>query len=101
MNIPDKIKILGHGYDVRINQESRLGNGASGCVCSNMLRINMDPTVPESRQAETFLHEIFEALKFHLELDLEHKDLTALSEGLFAVLRDNELSFLKRGNSGQ
>jgi len=39
------------------------------------------------------LHEIIEGLNYHLELELDHRILSALSEGLFQVLRDNKLTW--------
>ena len=53
---------------------------------------------------ETLLHEIIEALRALLELQIPHPDLTALSAGLYAVLRDNpklvrKLLGAKKGSS--
>ena len=32
-------------------------------------------------------------LKYTLQVDIKHEDLSALSEGLFSVIRDNGLDF--------
>lgn len=93
MKIKNSLKILGHNYEVRVTREARLANSTSGTQCGNLLRIELSPIEPESRTAETFLHEIFEALNCHLELDLQHHTISSLSEGLFQVLRDNKLDF--------
>jgi hypothetical protein len=93
MNIPTKIKILGHIYNITLSVEPQLGSGTSGKCCANLLRIDLDSSTPATRRDEALLHEIIEALKFHLELNLEHSDLSALSEGLYAVMRDNGLNF--------
>lgn len=93
MHIPKKLKILGHIYSIELGTDPQLGRGTSGLCCANLLRIELDSSVPESRRDEAFLHEIIEALKFHLELKFEHEDLTALSEGLFTIIRDNRLNF--------
>jgi hypothetical protein len=91
---PAKLKIMGHEYEVRVNNEPRLGMATVGTCCTNLLRIEIGQSEPESRQAEAFLHEIFEALNYHLSLGLDHdKQLFPLSEGLFQVLRDNGLDF--------
>lgn len=93
MKIPEKLKVIGHTYEIRMTNEARLGMSSPGTQCCNLLRIELSPTEPESRTAEIFLHEIFEAINGHLELNLEHPQITSLSEGLFQVLRDNELDF--------
>lgn len=93
MRIPDNVKIMGHEYKVTLCREPMLGRGTAGSCCANLLKIDLDTLVPESRQAEALLHEIIEALKYHLELNIGHPDLSALSEGLFNVFRNNRLDF--------
>lgn len=93
MMIPNRLKILGHEYTITADCEPQLGSGTSGQCCPNLLKIKLDQSVPNSRREEAFLHEIIEALKYHLELEIEHPDLSALSEGIFAVIRDNGLNF--------
>lgn len=93
MQIPKKLKVLAHIYTVSEGVEPQLGRGTSGLCCANLLKIELDGSVPKSRRDEAFLHEIIEALKFHLDLKIEHEDLSALSEGLYTIIRDNELNF--------
>jgi hypothetical protein len=96
MKIPDTIKILGHDYNIIIDPvSSRLVSGTSGTCCSATQTIELDSNAPESSQAETFMHEIFEAIKCHLNLGdtLSHMTLSQLSEVLFCVIRDNDLQF--------
>ena len=94
MQIPDRVKIMGHEYlvimDPLLFAREDVG---SGKACANSLEITLSPGVPESRKAETFLHEIIEMVKYTLQITIEHKDLSALSEGLFTVIRDNGLDF--------
>lgn len=93
MFIPQKLKVLAHTYTVNESNEPQLGRGTSGSCCSNLLKIELDSSMPQTRKEETFLHEIFEALIYHLDIKIEHTDLSALSEGLYTVMRDNELNF--------
>lgn len=94
MEIPNKVKILGHEYSV-IFDEKLFARESVGCAkaCANTLEISISPQVPESRQAEALMHEIFEMIKYTLNIEWEHSDLSAISEILFAVIRDNKLDF--------
>ena len=94
MKIPSKVKILGHEYDI-VFDEQLFAKESVGCgkACANTLTITISPDVPESRQAEVLLHEIIEMLKYSLQTEISHEDLSALSEGLFTVIRDNKLDF--------
>jgi hypothetical protein len=103
MKIPANLKILGHNYTVKIDPVSaRHTHNTSGTCCSSTQEIELDSNAPESSQAETLLHEIFEALKYHLDMSdvLKHDTLSQLSECLFCVMRDNELNFCAPVKSG-
>lgn len=95
METPNNLKILGHNYTVELKPRLSLEEGAIGRCCANTQRIQISTEYPESGQAEGLLREIMEALKFHLELDMEHPTLSRLSECLFQVIRDNGLDFTK------
>lgn len=51
----------------------------------------VNASMPPSRQEEGILHEIFEAINYHLEVELEHNKLCAISEVLYMIIRDNKL----------
>ena len=94
MKIPEKLKIMGHEYVVSFDSKLFMNeNVGGGKACGNGLYIVLGGGMPESREAEVFLHEIIEQVKYCLQVEISHEDLSALSEGLFAVLRDNGLSF--------
>ena len=86
-----RLKIMGHAYSLILNPNLQRENGTPGACCAGVLKIQIDPGAPETRKEEALLHEIFEALKYHLDLGLDHDKLSALSEGLYQVLRDNQL----------
>lgn len=92
-----RLKILGHEYDLQyIDHLARdRGNGGGECAPA-ALRICIDPNLPPTRQGENLLHEIFEALKYHLALEMPHDKLSACSEGLFAVMQDNRELFTEK-----
>jgi hypothetical protein len=91
MTIPSKLKIIGHKYTIKKAKHLSESNGTVGTCCPNLLRIKIGINYPLPRQKEALLHEIIEALNYHLELKLEHPVLSALSEGLYQVLRDNKI----------
>ena len=85
------MKIMGHDYALVMNPDLQREMATPGACCAGTLKIQIDPGAPESRKEEALLHEIIEALKYHLDLELKHDKLSALSEGLYQVLRDNQL----------
>lgn len=87
------VRVIGHDYEVQYDPQLALSHDAPAMMCPDILRIVIDPNAPESRQFECLLHEIIEALNYHLELNLKHPQITALGEGLFQVLRDNQIDF--------
>lgn len=93
MKIPRKVKVFAHTYSIKIDPLLSIESGTTGRCCSNTLKIELDPNVPESNQADTFLHEIMEALKYQLQLDLEHAALSQIATGVLTVIRDNNLDF--------
>ncbi len=93
MRIPKVVKIMGHEYAISMTPRLFASDATSGVCDTARHTITLDENFAESHVAETFLHEILEGLNYHLELELKHAKLNALSEGLFQVLRDNKLSW--------
>ena len=93
MKIPEKIKIGGHWITVeKVGDKELESDLGSFNNWYQYIRINENDTA-ENLQAETFLHEIFEAIKKKFEIKIKHQDLTILSELLFQVIIDNKLDF--------
>jgi len=93
MEIPKVVKIVGHEYEVVMTPRLFASDATSGVCDTARHTITLDENFAESHVAETLLHEIIEGLNYHLELELDHRILSALSEGLFQVLRDNKLTW--------
>ena len=87
MKIPKTIKILGHIYKVETIAWAESDHNDGKC-CFSTLTIALDDRLPRSRKEEVFLHEVFEAINHHLELELKHPQITALSEALYSVLKE-------------
>jgi hypothetical protein len=83
------IKILGHEYKEELDENLVLERNTAGSCCPGTLKITLCPHVPQSRRDEARVHEIFEALKYHLGINLTHDHLTALSEAWYQVLKNN------------
>lgn len=92
MKLPKKIKIGGHTIKIKQVKSDTLKNHGSYDNWYKEIQINIDSTT-ESTQAEALLHEIIEAIKGVNNLDLDHKDLTVISENIFAVIRNNKIDF--------
>ena len=45
--------------------------------------------INQQQDESTMIHEAIEAINYHLGLELEHKDITALEAALYQVLTDN------------
>lgn len=94
MKIPNKIKIGSHWVDIKKVSNKDISNVAPGDFdyINSLIRINTSG-FNQDRQDETLLHEIIEAIKAFNSLEIQHKDLTVLSEGLLQVIRHNNLNF--------
>ena len=95
MKIPDKIKVGGHWITIeKVGDKELESDLGSFNNWYQLIRINKTDT-DENLQAETFLHEILEAIKKKFEIETKHQDLTIISEILFQIIRDNNLDFTK------
>jgi len=93
MDIPNKIKVGGHVIDIKMLQSKHICGPGMYNDFHQLISLEKDVDTKESNVAETFLHEIIEAIKIKNNLDIDHTHLTVLSEGLFQVIRDNALNF--------
>ena len=99
---PTRIRILGKDYRVEW-MRTLCSIGDLGGQCSNhdlLIRIDDCETFADAEQAETLLHEIMEAVKYQLGLDVPHSAVHALSTGLYAVLADNPILLSLLGKPG-
>jgi hypothetical protein len=82
------MKIL--GYDYRLIKEATFEKiGAAGRLHSNLQEIQIASNLVPQQVASTVLHEIIEALNYHLQLDLNHNAIMSLEASLYQVLTDN------------
>ena len=95
----NKLKILAYDYAVRIREGLAIEHEALATNNSFTREITVDSISAKHNPEAEIFHEIVEALNAELELNMEHRVITALSSVLAAVLKDNPeftWMFLKR-----
>jgi len=93
MKIPEKIKFLGHEYEVRQLPQNEIGGGCNGETWMKLHKINIDDYVPQSRKESVLLHEIIEIVNCQFGLELDHWKIGCLEETLYATLKENKLNY--------
>lgn len=83
------MKILAHTYKVILDKKLDFNDRTSAQCNFGSLIIKVCPDYPETRQQEGLMHEIIEAINYHLSLKLDHDNIERLGEAIFQVLNDN------------
>jgi len=91
MKIPNKIKILGKTYEVEFQPNYERDEDRHGSHCPNDQKIVIDSSIHREAQESTFIHELLEAIKFQLDIKLEHTDLCALESTIYQIVKDNDI----------
>ena len=86
MKIPNKLKIGGHIFEVRLTDD--IDDCGNTDVMGNVLRLNKK--LPPDQQGATLLHEIMGACNTTMH-DKQHELLDSLAEQMFQVLADNNM----------
>lgn len=100
MEIPKHLKILGKIVTVKKVHSTEIdcaGDWDDSWYCIRLKDLD-DPLYPKDKVEEALLHEVFEALNSFCDLEVDHKTLSILSEGLYQVMRDNNLDFRREEN---
>jgi hypothetical protein len=85
-----RLKILGYDYKVILAPSVDAGGFHDAGNCSSLNQvIALAPGLNDQALASTLIHEVLEALNYHLSLELDHGTIMALETGLFQVLNDN------------
>jgi hypothetical protein len=82
------VKILGYEFQLE-RKESTSDLGAMGWYKGRVQKIQIATDMHPEQELSTILHEIIEALNYHLSLGIEHKSIMALEAGLYQCLIDN------------
>ena len=81
------VKILGYTYRVEVVDSDAMD--AMGRFQSRRQRLQIADDLAGDELLSTLLHEVIEALNYHLALDLPHNAIMQLEAGLYQVLADN------------
>lgn len=82
------MNILGYKYRlIEDGNEDFIGASGRGHIARQVIQIAEG--LVEQQRVTTVLHEIIEALNYHLELELEHNKIMSLEAGLYQVLSEN------------
>jgi hypothetical protein len=82
------IKILGYHYTVETDKDARYVS-STGSMDGNKQLIRIASDINIENKQSTLIHEIIEALSYHLDLKLEHSVIMAFEAGFFQILTDN------------
>lgn len=81
-----KIHILGIPYKVSFDHSFEELGENQGLFDSARQTIFIANDIGEDARRYTIVHECIEALNFHLELGLEHRQITGMEVGIYSIL---------------
>jgi hypothetical protein len=84
-----KVKIGGHEYSVKFQEDLARNHDAAGMSCANKLVIILEKRGKKSHVNEVFWHEVIEQINYQHELSLPHNTITTLGCCIQQVLTDN------------
>jgi len=92
MEIQEKYKIAGLWVPVLVVDATILGDDRGRLQTINgELTILLADNMGGQMRETTLIHEIFEAINFLFEIDLEHNKISTLEAAWYQVLKDNFL----------
>lgn len=93
MKIPNKLKIGGHVYSVRITSVTDEAKGSNnwGRTYHGKGKILIDKEISQTKKEEVFIHELVHCVEHFVDSDSKESHVTRFSNGLYQVLKDNKL----------
>lgn len=82
------MKILGHSYKLRRDLD-RDELGAAGRINTLTEEIFVAEDLNEANAKACLIHEILEGIDYYMDLKLDHKTISQLEAGFYAILTDN------------
>jgi len=83
-----KINILGYEYNLDFSKTYEQSIGNVGFCSFKDKTISVANDIESDLFNSTLIHEIIEALNYHLELDLKHNQIMGIEVGIHQVLND-------------
>lgn len=96
MKLPKTIRVLGHTFFVR---EMENGMPLDGQYHPAEQTIFIRKGMSDDETRDALWHEIVHVIDSHLDLDLSHQTMIAISAAQFAVMKDNPGLFDLKGRS--
>lgn len=102
MQIPPVIRILGFDWDIKEDKHVAHEGGIFGSTHTFSQTIFLDPAAPQQKKEQTLLHEMMHAIWWQTGLNkrytkekeiIEEEIIGALAQGLYQILKDNDLKF--------
>jgi hypothetical protein len=87
-----KLNILGYSYSLDLSKTLEDMGGIVGTWDCDRKTLELANDLEEDVTNSTLIHEILEAINYHLELELKHPQIMALEVGLHQVFNDNGIS---------
>jgi len=87
-----KLNILGYTYTIDMTKALEEMEGNVGFCDFDNLQLRVANDVPHGVKCSTILHEIIEAVNYHLEIGLKEPQIKQLEVGLFQSLESSDVS---------
>ena len=96
----EKIKIGWKEYDIRYSDDTIMGETNEerelyGVIDHDYMNIDVTSGYGEEIQGSTLIHEVLHGIDKMYAIDLIESDVTALANGIYTVLKDNNLKIVK------
>jgi hypothetical protein len=94
MKIPDKVKINGIIYDIKLekpNCNSITEATLWGNINYKECKIVLDKTLSEQKLWQVLFHEIIHGIADETHIKVDEDDIDRVSNGFFQVMKDNNL----------
>ena len=82
------MNILGYEYRV-VSYETADDSGSYGRFHSKTQKLQIANDLCVEQKISTVLHEILEAVNYHLEIQLTHQNIMSLETALYQVMKEN------------
>lgn len=89
MSLPNRVRIVGFDFDVVTEDSDDFTREYMGQLEPARLRIRVGAHLGPLQQRETLLHEVLHGVDMAVGADLTEQQISTISRGLFAVIRDN------------
>jgi hypothetical protein len=83
------LNILGYSYSLKTDETIEQMDGNVGLTNFNEKFLQVASNLEDDQKKSVLIHELIEALNYHLELNLEHPQIMGLEVGFHQVFQDN------------